>query len=90
MALAGAALMALALPTNSAQAAPSGQCDYWSDTNTYGAGHCNLAGSQVMAVATCNDGSLVTGAKVPATSISYAYCAGKGGYQAGSGSYFTY
>jgi hypothetical protein len=89
LAVAGGALMALTMPVSSAQAAPSGRCDQWSDSNTHGAGHCNSAGSLVRAVATCKDGTLAIGAEVPATSMSYAYCAGRGGLQPGSGAYFT-
>ncbi|MDG5808616.1 hypothetical protein P9869_39470 [Streptomyces ossamyceticus] len=91
LAIAGGALMALVVPVSSAQAAPSGQCDRWSDSNTFGAGRCNLAGtgSWVRAVATCNNGAVVVGAEVPATSMSYVYCAGKGGLRPGSGAYFT-
>jgi hypothetical protein len=89
LAIAGGALMALAGPVSSAQAAPSGQCDTWSDSNTFGAGRCNSAGNWVRAVATCNNGAVVIGAEVPATSTSYVYCAGKGGLRPGSGAYFT-
>jgi hypothetical protein len=91
LALAGGALAALAIPMSSnAQAALTGECDVWSDTNTFGAGNCNNpAGSQVMAIAKCKDGSTVSGATVPVSSMSYVHCAGKGGYEPGTGAYFV-
>ena len=91
LAVAGGALMALAVPVSSAQAAASGQCDTWSDGNTYGAGHCNFPPGNYMVYATarCKDGTTLTGPDVPISSMSYVYCAGHGGLLSG-GVYFTY
>ncbi|AOR36633.1 hypothetical protein BFF78_41235 [Streptomyces fodineus] len=98
LALAGGALIALAIPVSSAQAAPtaalSGSCQGWHDNNTYGAGACTgfASGDLMQASAECNNGSWAYGKTVSATngSWSYAYCAGKGGYKLGTGGYIVF
>ncbi|MEV6132003.1 hypothetical protein AB0M05_35325 [Streptomyces violaceusniger] len=68
-----------------ATTAMAGQCEPWSDENTYGY-HCwGYAEGQVRATALCKDGSLVFGQwrSMKSGEWSYAYCVSGGGLASG-------
>lgn len=87
---AGLAALALAtgavLTIGAAPASAAPKCTEWWDANTYGVTCTGYSsGTEVRALARCNNETLATGPWKSAVTggWSYAYCAGKGGLMSG-------